>query len=326
MRRDAVDFAPSGRARTPDGLRSLLGDFMSKESLARGLAFAPRVSDVLIATYPKCGTTLMQQIVHGLRTGGDLDFRDISEVVPWLEVAFDLEQDLSAEQCANPRVFKTHLDWETLPKGGRAIYVVREPIAALVSFYHFFSGWLFEPGSMNLETFALDYVLGREGRQDYWRHLVSWWPHRSDPDVLALCYEDLVEDLPAAVRAVAEFVAVDADAARLEIATRQARKDFMQRHPTLWEDPRLREARNPVLGLPPDAKGTKVRISADALEETGGAGGSDPRSGRLDQVTDAVREAWACRWEEVVTPRTGCQDYTTLRRHMTEVQIAPSGG
>lgn len=324
MRRDAVDFAPSGRARTPDGLRSLLGDFMSEKSLERGLAFAPRMSDVLIATYPKCGTTLMQQIVHGLRTGGDLDFRDISEVVPWLEVAFDLGQDPAAEQRANPRVFKTHLDWEALPKGGRVIYVLREPIAALVSFYHFFSGWLFEPGSMDLESFALDYVLGREGRQDYWRHLVSWWPHRSDARVLALCYEDLVEDLPGAVRTVAEFIGVDADPARYDVATRQARKEFMQQYPTLWEDPRLREARNPVLGLPPDAKGTKVRGSADALGRIEGAGAEG--SGRLEEVTEAVREAWAGRWEEVVAPRTGCDDYRALRRRLMEVAKAPSDG
>ncbi|MEO1935709.1 MAG: sulfotransferase domain-containing protein [Myxococcales bacterium] len=50
------------------------------------LAGKERPSDIFLATYPKCGTTLIQQIVHGLRTVGDMDFRDISGVVPWLGV------------------------------------------------------------------------------------------------------------------------------------------------------------------------------------------------------------------------------------------------
>jgi len=35
-------------------------------------------------TPPKCGTTWMQQIVHGLRTRGSMDFNEITRVVPFL--------------------------------------------------------------------------------------------------------------------------------------------------------------------------------------------------------------------------------------------------
>ncbi len=284
--------------------------FSSEEGVARGLAFAPRPTDVFVATYPKCGTTLMQQIVHGLRTGGDLDFQDISAVVPWLELARDLGIDPRSEQRANPRAFKTHLDYGSLPKGSRSIYLLRDPEAALVSFYHFFSGWFFEPGAIDLETFALDYVLSRSGRGDYWEHLVSWWPARRDPQVLYLLYEDVVSDREACVRRVASFIDLadeqDLGAAaleeRIEIATRQSSIEFMRQHPTLWEDRLICEKRNAVMGLPADAKSTKVQ--------------SGVASQREHEWTGRVRDAWRARWAEIVEPVTGCRDYAALRRHV----------
>lgn len=288
------------RARSIPELREVMSRFSTTEGVARGLAFEPRASDVFIATYPKCGTTLMQQIVHGLRTSGDMDFRDISEVIPWLELAADLGLDPTAAQRAEPRAYKTHLAWNGLPKGGRSIYLLRDPEAALISFYHFFSGWFFEPGAFDLETFALDFVLSREGNGDYWEHLVSWWPHRNDPDVLYLLYEDVVADLPAGVRRVAAFLGLDDDEDRIAVATRQASIEFMRRYPTLWEDVLIREKRNLAMGIPAEAGSTKVRSGqADAS---------------VDELTPAVQEAWRRRWAERVEPVTGCSDYAALRR------------
>ena len=74
---------------TVDGLLKVLASFATREGRLAGLSFRPRPTDVFIATFAKSGTTLLQQIVHGLRTGGDMDFEDISEVVPWIEMAFD---------------------------------------------------------------------------------------------------------------------------------------------------------------------------------------------------------------------------------------------
>ncbi|MEM9174746.1 MAG: sulfotransferase domain-containing protein [Myxococcota bacterium] len=270
----------------------------------------PRATDVFVATYSKSGTTLLQQIVHGLRTKGDMDFRDISEVVPWIEVAHDLGQDLEAPQKAEPRAFKTHFEAGSCPRGGRVVYVVREPIAALVSFYHFNAGWFMEPGAMDLERFAIDYLLERSGRFSYWQHLASWWPRLEGEDVLPLCYEDVVADLPASVARVARFIGVPDEPDRLEIATRQAHKSFMQRYPRLWEDERLREFCNPAMGLPIEFKGTKVRADDAGAKGDGTA---------LDAVTDRVRETWAEQWDEVVADATGCADYAALRARIASM-------
>ena len=58
---------------------------------------------MFVVTPPKCGTTWMQQILHQLRSGGDMSFDEISDVVPFIELAYDTELDLEAEHKYQPR-------------------------------------------------------------------------------------------------------------------------------------------------------------------------------------------------------------------------------
>src|SRR5689334_10564882 len=139
------------RATTLAELHEKMSRLVSPAGFAAGLAFVPRPTDVIIAPFAQCGTTRRQQIVHRPRTGRDLDFDDISRVVPWIEPAQDLGLDLEDEQRAEPRAFKSHLAWPNVPKGARYIVAARDPRDALVSAYRFFEGWFFEPGSIGIE-------------------------------------------------------------------------------------------------------------------------------------------------------------------------------
>jgi hypothetical protein len=105
---------------------------MTNEGRQKPLSFIPRSSDVIVATPAKCATTWMQHIMHQLCSGGDMTFTDIDEVVPWIELAYDVGQDLDAEHKYQPRCFKTHAWYDVRPKGGKYIVVYREPCA---SFY-----------------------------------------------------------------------------------------------------------------------------------------------------------------------------------------------
>lgn len=89
--------------------------------------FPLRPTDVFITPYAKSGTTWLQQIFHTLRTRGDMDFVDISSVVPWLEISPMLGIDVTASQRAEPRGFKSHAKFEDLPAGGKYIVSVRHP-------------------------------------------------------------------------------------------------------------------------------------------------------------------------------------------------------
>ena len=84
-------------------LKQKTSKLYSEYGRIHGLNFKPRSDDVLVVTSPKCGTTWMQQILHQLRSGGDMSFDEINDVVPFLENAYDTEIDLEAEHSFQPR-------------------------------------------------------------------------------------------------------------------------------------------------------------------------------------------------------------------------------
>src|SRR3954453_8411214 len=231
------------RATTLAELQVKMGRLVSEAGLATGLAFVARPSDVIIASYAKCGTTWLQQMVHSLRTGGDLDFDDISRVVPWIETAADLGRDLEGAQRAEPRAFKSHLSYDRVPAGAQYIVSVRDPRDALVSAYRFFEGWFFEPGSIDIETFGrMRFVDGRT----YYTHLTSWWPHRQHENVLLLAYEQMKYDHEEAVRRVARFIGFGDDDERIAIAILESSLASMKAHHDKYDDLLMRECSEAV--------------------------------------------------------------------------------
>ncbi|MEO1139496.1 MAG: sulfotransferase domain-containing protein [Pseudomonadota bacterium] len=279
-----------------DEMRAQTAAFVTDESYARGLAYQPDPTDIFISPYAKCGTTWMQQIVHGLRTGGDMDFNEISEVVPWLELAHDLRQDIHAPQKARPHAFKSHLNWHEIPKGGRYITVLRDPVDAMVSLFRFLEGWHFETGSIALEDFAT-YFLNRDAAFDYWVHTASWWAQRDNADVLLLAYEHMKEDLPGTVERVADFVGIMDHKAR-EIATHQASFRFMKTHSAQFEEYLTKTYRDPACNLPPGGEASKVA--------QGQTGAGKPL------VSAGMRALFAERWTQTMGAQFGFDDYAAL--------------
>lgn len=258
--------AGARRATTLDELNAKMDPLVTEAGYVSGLHFVPQSTDVIIASYAKCGTTWLQQMTHSLRTGGDLDFDDISRVVPWIETASDLGIELDAAQRGNPRIFKSHLAQSDVPQGGRYIISVRDPRDALVSSYRFLEGWFFEPGTIGIEELGRVHFI--EGRS-YYSHLASWWPHRNDPDVLLLTYEHMKSDHEEAVRRVAEFIGVGTDRERLAIACKESSLSSMQLHQEKYDDKLMRERSELVCDLPPGSITGKVgsgEVGAHHLE------------------------------------------------------------
>lgn len=295
-------------------VKARLSGFETEAGRRAGLAFAPQPDDVFVVTTPKAGTTMMQTMAHALRTGGDGSFGEISEegVVPFVELAKDCDIDLDAQQ-PRPRLYKTHCWQPHCPKGARYIVVVRDPLDVAVSFYSFFNGWFFQPDEgISLDDFVAEFVLARgEPASDmqnasYWHHLTSWWPRRNDADVLFLAYEDIVADKERAVRRVADFILPDSVKSnaedlqrRVDAAIEMSSLQWMQRHPTKFDEHITKIKRNAACGLPPDAGAGSGKVRA--------AGATRPT------LSDAVVDALHKRWAEVVLPATGCASYAELR-------------
>ena len=51
-------------------------------------------------------------------------------------------------------------------------------------------------------------------------HFKGWWDVRDDPNVLWIFFEDLMADLPAAIRRVADFLEIPLSESLLQVAVR----------------------------------------------------------------------------------------------------------
>ncbi|MEQ9258388.1 MAG: sulfotransferase domain-containing protein [Roseovarius sp.] len=286
------------RPRNYEEFRAVTG-FETPEGVARGLALKARPTDIFISPYSKCGTTWMQQIVHGLRSGGSMDFTEITEVVPWLELAHDMGVDLEAPQVAEPRAFKSHLPWEDIPKGGRYIVVLRDPLDAMLSLYRFFEGWWFETGAVSLEEFS-GYYLTR-GAEGWWHHAASWLRVRDREEVLLIGYEHMKRDLPGAVAQVAAHMG-GYPAEVQAIATRQAGFDFMKAHGGQFDDNLVRKTRDAACGLPPGGAATKV---------------ASGQSGAGTTVPETMKQAFEAQWQATIGAEFGFASYAELLESLT---------
>lgn len=261
-----------------------------------GKNFIPDPTDVIITPWSKSGTTWLQQIVHGLRSDGDMSFDDISRVSPWIEVAHALGIDLDADQGWTPRAYKSHYSYAAVPKGCRYIVSFREPHEVMVSYYRFYEGWLFEPGTVTLDDYLAPHLT--RSHKDYWTHMASWWEQRDNPSVLLLSYELMKDDLADTVQQVADFLEFDADAGLIELVTSQSTREFMLTHEDKFND-RMHRERGAEVGAHPAGIGsTKVTD-----------GVFDPDRYHL---SDQAIETMARHWSEAMAEPFGLTTYDDL--------------
>ena len=289
-------------------MKKRLNGLHTDKARLNGLAFSPRSTDVIIVTTPKAGTTWLQQIVHQLRTGGDMSFDEISQVVPFLEFAGDLGVDIDAEQSAVPRCYKTHCWYNHCPKGaGKYILCVREPCAVAYSFFNFFKGWFFQPGEISVEEFVREFWLARGVPQSklenasYFHHLASWWPHRNENNVLLLFYEDMKSNPEAAVRAVAKHIGISNES-HIRVALERSSLAYMKKHERKFDEHVMKNFRNEACGLPKNAgEGVSTKVNTGSSVD-----------GRRVLSADLKKEIQK-KWDKVVYPVTNCATYEDLR-------------
>jgi hypothetical protein len=267
----------------------------NEETRQYGLALKLRPSDVVITPFGKSGTTWTQQIVHCLRTVGDMDFDDISRVVPWIETSGALGINLDAEQKASPRAFKSHLAWGEIPRGGRYIVAIRDPKDALYSLYRFIEGWFFEPESISLDDFAREFFIKDRG---YWKHLGSWWPRRNDDDVLLMAFEHMKLDLSGTIERVADFIDIKLDDELKRITEQQASLKFMQEHGNRFDDRLMREMSERVASLPAGNDSAKVRVGSVGEH--------------VQHLSDNIAAEIDAIWQQEISSKFGFPDYQAL--------------
>ena len=287
------------RARSLEEMGRLQSLAFQPEEIAASIgAYRPRPTDIVISPYSKCGTTWLQQTFHCLRTRGDMDFDDISGVVPWIESAAACGLDLEAPQCGAPRGFKSHLPYDRMPRGARYVVAFRDPKDAMVSYFRFMEGWFLEPGAVTISELAGWRLASRGQGNDYWHHLVTWWEQRDNPDVLLLSYEDMTAHPTENLQRLAAFCDIALDDDLLARTLEQSSLAFMLRHKDRFDEQLMRAVSEQRCNLPTGSDSAKVR--------QGGVGGH--RQTMPPELAAQMDEVWA----EMVAPKLGFEDYAAF--------------
>ncbi|NXD15128.1 ST1B1 Sulfotransferase, partial [Nothocercus nigrocapillus] len=205
-------------------------------------AFQSRAEDIVLATFPKSGTTWICEIVDMLLHGGDPEQckRDaIERRVPLLEFAVPGRLPAGTDLLAgrpSPRVVKTHLPAHMLPPpfwlhGCKVVYVARNAKDVAVSFYHFHLMNQLLPHAGAWAEYLEEFVAGRVPYGSWYDHVKGYWERRKEHPILYLFYEDMKEDPRREIRKVAQFLQRELPPAVLDAIARHTSFETMRDNP-----------------------------------------------------------------------------------------------
>ncbi|XP_011314861.1 sulfotransferase 4A1 [Fopius arisanus] len=246
--------------------------------------FQAKPDDVWIMTLPRSGTTVTQEIVYLLMNNFNFEtarkFPFFVKVVSintslcphlWTnsyvllpgkdnpgecEVRKVDASKSSAEVYADlpsPRLFKSHLTFSVinsiLESGAKTIYVARNPKDRLVSWWKLLPSMARIPCDVDFATFWRCVRNEQILYEPTWKHIKEGWAQRHNPNVLFLFYEDIRQDLPGAIRKIANFLGKPCSEQQIEDTVRYLDIDSFRQH-VFGEDtrPDAEQLRNMFVG------------------------------------------------------------------------------
>nr|CAB3481427.1 unnamed protein product [Digitaria exilis] len=199
-----------------------LSEDFSKSAALVQAHFQPRPDDIILATYPKCGTTWLKALAFAItnRSHHPITCKNHPLLT---HLPHDLVEDLEfplrylhhpvseLENLPSPRLLCTHLPLPLLPTsvstiGCRIVYLCREPKDVLVSMWHYMNKVYRDC----FTEFDRAFELFCEGVSLYgpiWDHYLGYWKQMTtEPNrVLFLKYDEMMADTGNHVKRLAEF-------------------------------------------------------------------------------------------------------------------------
>ncbi|XP_035228667.1 sulfotransferase family cytosolic 1B member 1-like [Stegodyphus dumicola] len=179
--------------------------WFNKKNIEDALDYMPQDGDIIIASYPKTGTTWLQYIVLQILSKGDLfpSFDDVTyHVVPFMEMT----GIAAVEALRNPRVYKHHIPYNMVQKNpkSKCLYIYRNPEDTVVSFFHFMQNMQEE--EKNFSDFFEQFLTGNIGYGRYFEHILSFLEHKDDENLLLISYEKLHKNRKEEILRIAKFL------------------------------------------------------------------------------------------------------------------------
>ena len=216
-------------AATTEGLSDALASSSRCARFLRGLAeFEVRSDDVFISSYPRSGTTWLQQILLVLSRGADPQPAHISEASPWFERKLALGRATADDfkQLPSPRIFKSHLPYAWLPRGARYVYALRDGRDVLVSYFHLYRSHLGYEGDFS--SFFERFMRGQLQYGSWFKHVAGWRAVADRKGVYRVRYEAMLEDLTGVMAQLGTQLGFEQDPRRIDELSSLCTFDYMK--------------------------------------------------------------------------------------------------
>lgn len=280
-------------------------------------------SDVIVFAPPKCGTTWVTHICHQIRTRGrEIGFEDQDDVIPWIErlgtqylEGTYFNDRPNANHVAQPRIFKSHLSWDSRPttegSSYKQIWVFRNCVDMMTSTSHFLpSLWGIKPALSEDEMCS--FLLENGDVEEALLSLANVWARQKDEGILLLFYENITEDHRCTVETIAKFMNVSLSVKELDRIVEQTTKKGMLRHHGAFACRAQAKNAHRARGIVLDESklvGKVRRRRNDAMPWTHVCNERDGNRSPESGIASAVQTAW--QWN--VAKKTGIPSYESMR-------------
>ncbi|KAG8194033.1 hypothetical protein JTE90_028376 [Oedothorax gibbosus] len=160
----------------------------------------------------------------------------LNEVCPFVE----LVGTKSVEELKEPRVYMHHCPYNMVKKNPKAkyIYIYRNPEDVFVSYFHFLQER--RGRSLDFELYFEGFLSGNIGYGRCFEHVLSYWQHKDEDDLLLVSYEKLLINRKEEILKIIKFLgesfhqAILSDESALEKIIEHTSFDYMKRNLTMF--------------------------------------------------------------------------------------------
>jgi aryl sulfotransferase len=208
--------------------------------------FVMRDDDIVVCTWSKSGTTLTQQILGQLISGGKPGLNFSIEASPWIDFRLRPEALAIANAQTTRRVLKTHLPIDALPWSRQAkyIYIGRDGRDVFWSWYNHWSS--FKPEVLarissfypdeppipypdpDVRLAFLKWLDDAYPNWPFWPHVQGWFDARHTPNLMLLHFANLRADPEGEIRKLAAFLDIEIAADALPRIVEQSSFDYVK--------------------------------------------------------------------------------------------------
>jgi len=248
-----------------------------------GRNFAVYPDDTFLVSYPRSGNTWTRFLIANLvHPGGDVSFANIERLIP--DTLSQSNKTLKG--TPRPRIIKSHQYFD--PRYPKTIYIVRDPRDVALSYYGYNRRYMHIDDSVRLEAFVDGFVSGRviPGSATWAEHVASWvYTRGGNASFLLLRYEEMLRSTMTVLERIANFLGIDPEPARLQMAIDLSSVNRMRKLEKLQGDDWLK-----TLGYA-DRRAKKNKTRQD-IPFVGGATAGSWRASLPEQSVRRIESAW----------------------------------